>query len=1048
MAWPDRLAWASSQDATSLPDAGDDLAAWRDVVDPGGTGQFLRRLDLAGLSVAQARLVVSRAADRAEPDSEALPFCDAFLRACRFIDGEEEALWPTVAHGVPFVHVLWPGVMDAWNRFETSNPELLAPVGTNAREDLRLALLTRLGELLAPTLAQELTAGLTVGQRLLNRIGNEASDASTERYRYLCRELASGGLDALLVQCPVLPNLIDTVIRQWHEQTAQMLARVARHRDDLHTQLGIDPRAVVTGITISSGDRHNDGRSVGILSFGKSRVAYKPRDTRLEQFWVDVVAVLNRQLPDGGLRAARVVLGRDGLDAQYGFCEFVERAPCTTAAELAMFYVNAGRTLALLHALSATDCHFENLVACGDQLVLVDAEALFETRSNLGQAVDLGDEPILSTVLQVGMLPGWMWLEGERVALDITALGCSPGSTGRTTSRGWRAVNTGAMARGPIAVHLPHPVSLPTPDGIAPDLAAHVDDVVRGFEEGYRAVVAARETGLMDLLQASRSLTRRLIQRPTYVYAALLARAREPQALRSSVDFGMVLEQLARAYLASPVGAGAQLLEAEQRAMARLDVPLFETSLDGSHTRSFDARAIDLPVVSAFDVVVSRISALDEPDLTWQARLIRATFAAHGLRLSRKRVAQPASASGPGLQPRQMAERCRGWIADDALVSGGHVTWMTLALLPDAERVTVRPVGSGLYDGALGVAVFLHVVGEQRLARGALAPLLADLDPDDPARARRQLLAVGPGLSGAGGYLRAFRLLERQGHLDANAANRAVSAVIRATTTTSVSGDRNLDLMNGIAGLVAPLAAERTAEVLSSDDLDRVDLLIRTAADRLVAQQRQDGGWQTLPGSGPLAGLAHGASGIALALVEAATCLHEPRYLEAAMSALAFEDALFDAVAGNWPDLRDGAQDTFMLAWCSGAPGIALARLRLLDLLPDHPRADHWHREIGIAAATTAAGPMLERDHLCCGNLGRAAVLRTLGVRLGQQRWLDDAANLVEQVLARAGDGLPRSILGTENDVLAIPGLVTGQAGAGMMLIDDDPASWTAALLV
>ena len=38
-----------------------------------------------------------------------------------------------------------------------------------------------------------------------------------------------------------------------------------------------------------------------------------------------------------------------------------------------------GRTLALLHVLAATDCHHENLIAVGDQLVPVDGETLFDT---------------------------------------------------------------------------------------------------------------------------------------------------------------------------------------------------------------------------------------------------------------------------------------------------------------------------------------------------------------------------------------------------------------------------------------------------------------------------------------------------------------------------------------------------------------------------------------------------------------------------------------------------------------------------------------------
>jgi lantibiotic modifying enzyme len=395
-----------------------------------------------------------------------------------------------------------------------------------------------------------------------------------------------------------------------------------------------------------------------------------------------------------------------------------------------------------------------------------------------------------------------------------------------------------------------------------------------------------------------------------------------------------------------------------------------------------------------------------------------------------------------------MAQRCREQIAGDAMRRGNGATWMTFGMLPDAERVNVQPIGSGLYDGALGVAVFLYASGEQALADAAIYPLLTELDRHDPAKTRRQMLAVGLGMSGSGGYLRALRFLATSGHLEEALAEGAISAIIRATPQSSVSIDRNLDLINGAAGLIGPLTRERAVGSLDADDHKRAELLIQAAADRLLAQQAAQGGWRTLPSGGELTGLAHGASGIAVALVEAGISLDEPRYLEAAVHGLAYEHNLFDSDAGNWPDLRDGAEGRFMLGWCAGAPGIALARLRLLDLLPDHDLAEQWRQDLDIAAATTASAPLVGRDHLCCGNLGRAAILSVLGARLGRPAWSGAATRIVEAVVSRAGDGLPRGILGSDPDQLAIPGLMTGQSGAGLVLEPDAMSDWASSLLL
>ena len=77
-----------------------------------------------------------------------------------------------------------------------------------------------------------------------------------------------------------------------------------------------------------------------------------------------------------------------------------------------------------------------------------------------------------------------------------------------------------------------------------------------------------------------------------------------------------------------------------------------------------------------------------------------------------------------------------------------------------------------------------------------------------------------------------------------------------------------------------------------------------------------------------------------------------------------------------------------MVAWCHGAAGIGLARARALDLAPDHPDAAVWRHELEVAMATVAACPLGPTDHLCCGSLGRAAILRGVGRWAGRSAWV------------------------------------------------------------
>ena len=1079
--WPDRLRWAARQlplaegagaarlDAwgAALGDdthhAGDGAAA-----DPGRA--LARRLAWSGLSDDQARVAVSDVPSPTDPDW--LPWFvllrqsvqdhgarslgardlgatdpDDAAVALDWLATRESAM-PEPARSIPFAALWWPGVEAVWAELAGAHEHLLAHVAPPARLDLQLGLLSRLSEASTATLTAHLSTDLTFGQRLLQRLGDPPDHAPRERFARTCRDLATGGLDDVLLDHPVLASLLGTAVRQWRAATVELLTRLARHRPELHELFGIPVEAELTGAVLSAGDRHQDGRSVAVLAFGDARVVYKPRDVRLEQLWWRVVDEVSRHAP-GILRAARVLTADDGHP--YGFAEFVDHRPATSPDELGRFYRSAGGTLALLFALSATDCHYENLVASGEHLVLIDAEALAETRDGGDAAGPAGGAR--GTVLQVGMLPSWLWLEGSRTALDVSALGCTPESIRRRTTVGWRAVNTDAMCRGPLSIQQPHPASLPTPPGMVPDLAAHVEDLVEGFRTGYRAVMAAQARLLSEVLAPAAGLRRRLILRPTYVYAILLAQSCEPAALRSAVDRGMVLERLARLHLGADE-AQWPLLEAEQRALSRLDVPLFETDLVGGRTSWVDGSLEGWPEDDALAAVRTRITGMDEADLRWQERLIRSAMAARDVRPS-----APASSDG-GRDTRRstsgeahgwregLVERIRGQVVADALPGDGTVTWMTLAMLPDGEHVTVQRLGPGLYDGAIGVAIALDRLGEPDLARSALRPVLDSLDPADPDRARRLVLGTGLGWSGTGGYLRALRLLEGRGLVGTGEADTAVAALVSTVSPDAIAGDRRLDVMNGAAGLACPLAAEIRRRPSCDPVRERCRLLLDRAADHLAARQVPGGAWTTLPASAPLTGLAHGAAGIALALAEAALILDEPPYLDAAVRGLAYEASVFTADAGNWPDYREGSSGGFMLGWCAGAPGIALTRMRMLELAPDHPDADRWARDLDTAAETTARSPLLARDHLCCGNLGRAAVLRVLGARTGDAAWESASREIAVAVVTRAGAGLPRTLLGdAPADVIAVPGLMTGLGGAGALLADED-VTWLGGLLL
>src|SRR5262249_36095876 len=137
---------------------------------------------------------------------------------------------------------------------------------------------------------------------------------------------------------------------------------------------------------------------------------------------------------------------------------------------------------------------------------------------------------------------------------------------------------------------------------------------------------------------------------------------------------------------------------------------------------------------------------------------------------------------------------------------------------------------------------------------------------------------------------------------------------------------------------------------------------------------RQGLGWLvSAVASAPLTGFSHGAAGVAWALTELGAVSGEERFLRAALAGIAYERSLFLPEVGNWPDLRldfshdaDARSIPCGLAWCHGAPGIALGRLKMAR----HINRQDLQAEAEIALTTTLEAGFGFNHCLCHGDLG------------------------------------------------------------------------------
>jgi lantibiotic biosynthesis protein len=152
----------------------------------------------------------------------------------------------------------------------------------------------------------------------------------------------------------------------------------------------------------------------------------------------------------------------------------------------------------------------------------------------------------------------------------------------------------------------------------------------------------------------------------------------------------------------------------------------------------------------------------------------------------------------------------------------------------------------------------------------------------------------------------------------------------------------------------------------------------------------------------------------------------EDKFRVAAEEGFRYERSCFDVERENWPDFREPGghyldpPPRFLTAWCHGAPGIGLSRLRAWQILGD----DVYREEAEAAIRTTLKSFGDEGSYcLCHGHAGNAELLLRASEVLGKPEYRDAAERVGVEGVEPWRCGGP-----TENET---PDLMLGLAGIG-----------------
>lgn len=275
-------------------------------------------------------------------------------------------------------------------------------------------------------------------------------------------------------------------------------------------------------------------------------------------------------------------------------------------------------------------------------------------------------------------------------------------------------------------------------------------------------------------------------------------------------------------------------------------------------------------------------------------------------------------------------------------------TWQGYSFEPlnGSYQPVIKTFGPDVYSGTSGIALFLTALYSERKDAVLLKTIegaIEQVKSTMKQASNHGFYAGKPGIAAT--LIRLGKELNREDWTKEG-------LDLLESIPSDLLQSYEIDIISGAAGTI-PILLDTYAVFKKQELLDKAIALGHLLCSAAV-KNNTVWSWATVPSQKNLTGFSHGASGIALALLQLHQVTGNPSFLEAAEGGFNYERQSFDVSQQNWPDFRDDVRTSSTgnvcgVAWCHGAPGITISRLKANQLYPDTV----FTNEMNIALATT-----------------------------------------------------------------------------------------------
>lgn len=801
---------------------------------------------------------------------------------------------------------------------------------------------------------------------------------------------------------PCLERMIYASIQDITREYLNLAGRLETDHADIVEKL-CDSKEFTSIIGIQSRitDPYEKGKAAAIITLDNGyKIVYKTHSLKNEASYQTYLHFLSKNCTYPLKGYAMIDRGC------YGWEEFVPQKECRSPDEIKRYFYRYGLLIFSNYILNKKDLHFENLVSCGEYPMVIDAQTIISNhRKNPNRSArDKIYDLLRNSILASGLLPyDRIEKSGEGYPIAVPVIKGMFTSNMRFTylySNTLESRNTVTLNGSPV------------------DASNFIEYIHTGFADAYKNVLKNKKEAIEKLTLFHNRKVRYFIQHSNR-YAMLLHTSCHPDFLHDPRDRELLLCSVFENY--EKVQGDIQVVKAEIRDMLGMEIPYFYTDTSKRDLYTSSGYAIKQYFgKTGLELVKEKILALNGKDLSDQSMYLKiALKTLKDLKVNKKKMNADMLMTKKVLNdPKQYKEAVKH-VADallqDAIFGDRKedINWKGLFSDHSDQKAgwEVRPLGTDLYEGLSGIAIFFHALHQtfpDNRYKEVCDCIKTELFQytDEMAVKEIEFQEVSSGVfcgeaSLVYAYVVIHQLTKQDQYLDY--AKKQFEVLKKVW-----EGDPYYDVIYGSAG--ALLAILNLYEITKEE---KYLAEAKKIGDYLVRHQEKNGGWSKKSKKRELAGFFRGAAGISYALIKLWGITKQMHYVKAGLRGIGHEARLS--------------------AWHHSAAGILLSRIKCHDIFEGENKKK-LEDDMKDALKTICTQGFLNNNSLYHGNLKNVEILSEyLKIKNDSEikKLYTHILDLVSQNICKDKYDCEKTSLYEHH----IPGFMTGLSGMGYSIL-------------